>query len=401
MNPSLAHYLESAAPPEPLEIPFKSMPIRPELRAVTVVPVAAHQEDVSRVIGAYTRQTTSDGWRPHLFLNAPESERDNPQVERNIAILNDLNLSEDDRPEINWALKFYGRDGSDDMISMGKVRRDAWLQVLGTVASSHAAEDIIGFSHDADMLRLSPDYFKNSLAVADNQAAHLLTSDVYWGIDEHDAGDNAVPALNRLAAYMGISEQALKSATNVAAVWDMAIGFRLGSYALAGGYQDASAHTETAPIIEALRERVPQAELFAHSGEFVVTSMRRYLLRAAAGESPFSHTDPQIGTHDKARGALPPIKQAEQQTRANFAAWCDEADDNNIRSIRRRFSEADGANIELRVDFYEQLVNCGRELMRQAGNRLNDSPGAALPVSIALAKAVKRQANVLSSKTDL
>ena len=391
--PVLETYLENTPTPKELEIPFEKTPNARDIEAVVVIPVAAQQEDVQRVIDVYGQQSGNERWQLYLYLNAPDTHAAHPQIARNVESLQRAGTTLGTSGEMRWGLHFYEWEGADGEFCFGKIRKDAWLNTLHDVVGANVSENAVGFSHDADTLDISPSYIAKAVATEKNDPAHFLLSHTYWGIDGPSRPSVDSPALNRLSAYMGISEEAFGSATRIHHMWDGATGFRLGSYALAGGYKE-TAPPETEPLIQSIKEQSGSLKLFNQiDGEFIVSSMRRYVLRAAKGESPFSAADPRIMANDKARDMTTShYQQAEANTRANLADWCNQADDVNISVIHDKFAEIDGEDIDVRVDFYEQVVNYGRQLLKVAGPNLNGTAQTASPVVRTIVDSVRSQA---------
>ena len=82
--PVLETYLENTPTPKELEIPFEKTPNARDIEAVVVIPVAAQQEDVQRVIDVYGQQSGNERWQLYLYLNAPDTHAAHPQIARNV-----------------------------------------------------------------------------------------------------------------------------------------------------------------------------------------------------------------------------------------------------------------------------------------------------------------------------
>jgi hypothetical protein len=367
----LTAYVGASRPSGIAELEFLSRADFSDLKSIVVMPVAAHQEDIEPTLDAY-RQVDTEGSGLFLFLNAPADTANSLIINQNVQSL-ERATGQKSSPVVGGSLRLYDWGGEDGSFSMGKVRRDGWLHFLEPALAKGLSETAIGFSHDADMLAVSKNLFRASQAVASERPAHFQYVTPYWALSDAEADGKNLPAINRLSAYLTISEEAFRMSTKIHRMWDWAVGFKLESYALSGGYQASSAHTETEPIVTAIKgKKTDQLPLFSPLvGEFVVASMRRFAVRASQGESPFDIMDPSIGANDDLRYNALPIPEAEKQTRANLIDWCRKADGRNIASIIASFSEEGDESVDLRIGFYQDLANHGRLLLKRYGRALN------------------------------
>lgn len=303
----------------------------------------------------------------YFFLNAPTDRSGSEKLAHNIDIL-DRQLGSTENPNFSYCLRLYDWGGSDGTFSMGRVRQEAWWYMLqDSLAKKGSAS--VGFSHDADTIFLSPNYFRTAASLEAD--ASVITSKVLLGLPPAETQGVHLPALNRLFAYMGVTEEAFRQATRIQAVWDGTAGFFFEAYLAAGGYDVGAEHTETDSLVQAIRGNTDRKLFTRMEKELIVTSGRRYVLRAARGQSPFEGIDPSIGPNETLRDGSLPLREAEQVTRDNFRSWCEQSDINNIRLIETLFRQRDGDSLDLRIDFYNQLVNVGRRLMSQSADSLN------------------------------
>lgn len=365
----LTAYATDMHPSGSLEVEILPRQDFSDIKSLIVIPVAAHQEDIASLANAYQDiDPTNTGL--YLFLNAPDSYRNHQNTRKNIEYLEKVSTQLGSLV-IGGGFQTYDWGGTDGHFSMGKIRRDAWLHLLKPAVSGGIDENAFGFSHDADIRRISPNLFQVSQMAASDRPSHLQHVTPYWSLDDTETKNQNLPALNRLAAYITISEEAFRLSTKTHRMWDWAVGFRLGSYALSGGYREDATHSETTSIVDNLKAERSLPLFTSLNSEFLVTSMRRFVIQAASGISPFDITDPSIGPEDNLRDDALPIELAESTTRANFIDWCRNADKRNIANIVENFSEKDGSNIDIRIVFYQDLANHGRLLMQRYGRALD------------------------------
>lgn len=389
----LAEYVATSLPSGELEADFLFRSDFRSLRSLVVIPVAAHQESVERIVDTY-QQSEIPNTGLYLYLNVPVGAADERTTRRNTRYLEVA--PQDNDFLLGGGLRVYDWGDSDGPFSMGKIRRDGWLHILSPGLAGGLSKEVTGFSHDADILSVSKNLFQASQAASDEHPAHLQYVTPYWGLSHTETNGQNLPALNRLSAYLTISEEAFRLSTRIHRMWDWAVGFRLESYGLSEGYQASSGHSETGSIIEGLKNKTDPEPLPLFTrldGEFVITSMRRFVMRAAKDESPFDIMDPSIGTSDDLRDKALPVRLAEAKTRANLIDWCRRADERNITTIIDKFSEKDGQNIDMRIGLYQDLANHGRLLLRRYGQGLDGPAVRALPVirDIALGIAQKQR----------
>lgn len=375
---NLSTFTEARAASGKLEAEYVPQVNFEELSSVVVVPVAAHQESIEGIVEAYA-ETDLANTAVYLFLNAPITNMDDPTVAYNLGLLKKL-IGQSKRSQFGGGLRLYDWGGVDGPFSMGKLRADGWLHLLEAAVPNGLSDDSIGFSHDADMLKVSKNLFSKSGALADKTPTHLQYTTVYWGLSEAETKDQPLPGLNRLSAYMTISEMALQLSTRIHRMWDFATAFRMGSYALSGGYDETPGPSEITPLLASIKtaDGLPDLPLFTQiEDEFLVASMRRFVLGVAKDISPFDIDDPTIGPNDGVRTQELPLQVAERNARANLGDWCNQADDRNIATIIERFGSLDGDDVDLRIDLYEALANHGRGLMRTYAPDLNGTNRAA------------------------
>lgn len=360
-------FLEESRPPGELTIPFGMEAARKDVEATVSIPVAAHQEDIRRVISTYKQQTLdTDKWHAFLFLNAPAEYADDPILRGNLDTLYKLEQENGNTAPLSWGLRLYDWSDEDGDFSMGKIRREAWWHMLAQ--ARQARMETVGFSHDADTVLLSPGYLETCARMGRSTLADVITTRTQWGLHKDEVADRRIPAINRLCAYMAISEESFRHTTRIQAAWDGAVGFRVGAYVRSGGYQPQAVHTETASIIDTLKQQGSKKLFTLVPHEVLVASIRRYVSKASQGISPFSISRGDIAaTENLRRNDLHRLLSAEVQTRNRFSEWCAEADANNLELIRRRFEPTDGENVELRLDFYRQLITVGRKLLNASG----------------------------------
>ncbi len=376
MVESVQSFLEASAPTEPLAIPIRDIGARSEGApyAPIVVPVGAHQENLEGTIRVYDNQqlTTPRDTHLYLFLNAPSDQAGADLLEQNVDFLERLTAAGDPHLPISWCLRLYNWQ-EDESFSMGKVTAEAWWHMLADNLERTGETPLAGFTHHADTLFVSPHYLSKAARLGEASTASVFTPDVLWDIPSRERYGSSTPALNRLFAYMGLSEEAFRQATLIQPVWDYAAGFSVPAYIRAGGYRADYAHTEAQSVVEAIKADPATTKLFERlDGEVLVSSARRYVDRIARGESPFDALDPHIQATEDIRTQSPNLASAERTARANLGDWCKQADDNNIRIIERVFGPRDGTAIELRLNFYRQLANPSRRLLN-AGRASYDS----------------------------
>jgi len=372
---NLESFLSETMPARELDIPMRGRIVNPEV--VAIIPVAAHQENIIDTLRLYQNQMyNKDKWQVYLYLNAPTKDKNNPQLQANISTLQEY-ISKDTDPPFSWGLGLYDRenkDGSDKPVNMSEIRNNAWWHALNDMQISGVSLDTIALSHDADSLRISPNYFKMAREIGRAAFAKVITTDVLWSIPT-DSDVQKLPALNRLFAYISISELALRQTTNVPTIHENAIGFAIKHYIGSGGYKPGYEQAESVPVMAGLKRFRPSMRVVRMPEEYIVTSARRQVMLAARNQSPFSylelHNKPAVGSKSVTSSVL---KLAEVNTSANLNEWCQQLDTNNRRTIEQMFTDS-GVNAAYEhINYYNRIVNFGRQLLKASGETYNDVP---------------------------
>lgn len=262
-------------------------PLPEGLSAYTIVPVAAGQEigTLQRTLDQYAKQDADPNtWALMLFVNYTDTAHvQYDDIEKTQRIIDTFVEA---HPELS--IRVTGTTYADKAPPIGSIRADAWDAAIYDVIQNDAAhEHLIGISHDADTVWLSPDYIsKMQHAAQATPQADLTTCHLSWHQEGHYQSD-----ANKLLRYWEYLHHTQRTKRHEIISSDANTAIRLASYAAIGGFKRNVVLAEMVDI----RERLNAARYFSYDsseglhyidGIRLKTDSRRIYRAIAAGHSP-------------------------------------------------------------------------------------------------------------------
>lgn len=252
---------------------ISSGPMQPNCRVVVNMPVLNLEKNLYNALAQYSNQDLSKQGKEFvvaLLINGPmgvDLESSEPyKAARKFMV---------DHPEVKVVIRTVNYP--KETVNISRIRKDAAGLSLMEAAEVNGLDldNLIQFTHDADLQKLAPDYLSKHVKVLDENPRLGAIAGFYDYPDADFHQDHLFLATQKFEDILTFISNS-KSTNHI--LKGGATAFRTRDYIASGGIGDTKKMSELRPVYKGLMARDKESVLFSRQIGTVTTSARRQMM---------------------------------------------------------------------------------------------------------------------------